>query len=293
MNEPVSARNGEPMTHRSVALAGALLAIGCGSPASANDAGNTVHDAGPTEDARGVTDARSATDAASSDARTDLDGGAPSDAAHVPEICDNGVDDDGDTEVDCDDSDCWTLSACVAAHVATLGGSLTACHDPIERSAADEDTACAAIGTPTGSSYPTECASEVDVVATIRFFCDATSLVRAVWIYERLTLPRHTTMLGPRRFESVRYDSASTLDWERYASGASTWVGTSTPPLHSVSSADSLSKITVRMVDPGSSLERLLGLYRVDSIIDFDMPMSMEMDTPLRVGATSFSVPAM
>lgn len=263
------------------------LSIGCGGGAAAGDAAVLGADAGAGTDAA----ASDSGGALADTGPTTLDTGVAVDASLRPEICDDGLDDDGDTLVDCADDDCWAEAACAASHVATLGGTLTACHDPIVRSVMDEDTACATIGTPMGSTYPTECAGEIDVTATIRFFCDASSVVRAVWILEHATLPRSQTMLGPRSFREVYYEHASILDWEHYATGASGFYGPGPMPLHEHATPDGTTIVTVRTVNPGSSLERLLGLTRIDSLIDLDRPMSMDTRTNLRVGATTFSVP--
>ena len=99
------------------------------------------------------------------------------------------------------------------------------------------------------------------------------------------------TMLGPRRFVSVYYEHTYILDWEHYSSGASGTFGSGTRPLHEAGGIDGVSIITVRAVDPGSAVERLLGLTRIHSIIDFDLPMSIDTRSNLRVGATTFSVP--
>ena len=212
------------MDRVSLLACSSLLVLACGGSVAPRDATSSDRDAGA------LADAGASVDAAASDAWAASDTGVTHDAARVPEICDNGIDDDGDTLVDCADDDCWSIATCAATHVGTIATNLVACHDPIVRSVMDEDTACATIGTPMGSTYPTQCAGDVDVTATIRFFCDASMAVRAAWMLEHATLPRTQTMLGPRRFDQVRYEHASILDWEHYASGSRGTFGSGTRP---------------------------------------------------------------
>jgi hypothetical protein len=159
------------------------------------------------------------------------------------------------------------------------------------RSVADEDAACPLVGTPAGSESPTVCAGEVDVTATIRFFCDAEAVVRAVWIMERALLPRTNVMLSARRFEHTYYEHSYALDYERTRMGASSFTGMGPSPLHEQRTMDGVAIVTVRNVEPGASIERLLGLARIVSIVDLDLPMSMDTRSNLRVGATQITVP--
>jgi hypothetical protein len=78
----------------------ALLLVACG------DGKTTDHDSGPDPDGGADVDGGG----------PDIDGGGPDD-----EICDNEVDDDGDEDVDCNDSDCDEDPACEPTQV--VGGS--------------------------------------------------------------------------------------------------------------------------------------------------------------------------
>ena len=269
--------------------------VGCGEePARRGDG-----DAGAAADAAGLDlgeltrDAAADVDAgATADGALPGDGAVPSDGgAARPEVCDSGTDEDADGRIDCADDDCWSGVDCAAVHVATLTPGLTACHDPVLRSVADEDAACPAVGTPLGSEYPTVCAGEVDVSATIRFFCDADSDVRAVWINEIAVLPQRNVMLGARRFERTYYEHSFVLDYERTRMGAASFSRMGPSPLYEARTTDGVAIVTVRTVEPGASIERLLGLARIVSIVDLDLPMSMDTRSNLRVGATQFTVP--
>src|SRR6185369_4325926 len=118
-----------------------VLSIGCGAPAAAtddagplggNDTGVPGVDAGPGNDS-GVAPA---------------DSGPLADAGVMPEVCTGGLDEDGDTAIDCADSDCWTFADCIAADVAHTMPGLVACGDPIEIDEAASAAACAMIGMP-------------------------------------------------------------------------------------------------------------------------------------------------
>lgn len=254
--------------------------LGCGERRAAVDSGVPV-DAAPSDSGGPLLDAGPG----------GADGGPLSDAATGPEICDNAADDDGDGLLDCADDDCWSLISCAAAQVETVVPGLTACHDPIERSADDEDAACALVGTPMGSMYTTACGTDVRITATIRFFCDTAMQVKAAWIWERATLPRTSRMLGPRQFEQTYYEYENILDWEHITSGASGYSGSGPIPVHRTGAIDGLGLLTVRPIEPGSTVERLLGLQHITSLIDLDMSMSMDTRSALRVGATTFAVP--
>ena len=226
------------------------------------------------------------------DAGPGTDGGPAADAGRLPEVCDNAVDDDADARTDCADDDCWTFLACPAAQVAGIFPGLRACGDVIERSVADEDTACGAIGTPDRSEYPTICAGDIDVSATVRFFCNTDGAVAAAWVWERATLPRSTRMLSPRQLESIYYEHSYVLDWERISyAGGSTAGAVGAPLFESSVPGGGVSIVTVRALAPGNRVERLLGFARVTSIIDLDLGMSRDSRQNLRASGTAFTAP--
>lgn len=87
----------------------------------------TVRDVGPDSDGSepDAAEPEPDPDAAPPDAAPDM---APGDAAPPPaEICDNGVDDDGDGAVDCIDRECHGVEACAVDDCETACGRVAAC----------------------------------------------------------------------------------------------------------------------------------------------------------------------
>lgn len=269
----------------------ALLVAACGPGDVAPGSG----DAASGGDAGALVDSAVRGDASVSlDAGPRLDGGPrPDSGPAVPEVCDNGVDDDGDMAADCADDECWAEPACAAADVASTmsGAGLSACLDPIERSAADSDADCGSVIVPPDSMYETQCGTELRLSAQVRFFCDGEARVRAAWILERLTLPSDTRMITMRRFQHTYHEHTDIIDYESYFAGAGGHSGSGPTPLHESWGRDATTLVTVRAVEPGASIERLLGVTRIESLIDLDLPMSMDSRSTFRVGATTVAVP--
>ncbi|MDQ3035817.1 MAG: hypothetical protein M3Y87_25665 [Myxococcota bacterium] len=262
------------------------LVAGCGTTSAGLDAGTGASDSGVGTDG-GVVVVDAGT---TRDAEGPVDAAPPSDAARTPEVCTGGLDEDGDTWIDCDDDGCWEESSCAAQHVAGTAPGLVACGEPIERSAVESDEDCARVGMPEGSEHPTECATEVDLESTVRFFCDAAGAVAAAWVLERLTLPRSSRMISERIYEVEDYEHVGVIDWERTASGPGWSTGMGPSPTHE-SYGESTWIVTVRAVAPGDAIDRLNGLAYVTTIIDLDAPMSTSTRRTFRTGATSFVVP--
>jgi hypothetical protein len=265
------------------------LVVGCGAPSGAThdggpivggDAGSPAVDVGAPADAGPIAS----------------DGGPLADAGHSPEICTGGIDEDGDTAIDCADSDCWTFADCMAADVVRVAPSLVVCGAAIELDATATAAACAMIGTPMGSPSPTDCASG-SLQVTARVYCDSSGAPAALWIEERLTAPETTQMLSARRFRQTYYERASVIDWERQVSGASTREGATGFPIHETQGNGSaggtlFTVITVRSVLAGDVISRLLGMQFITSIIDLDMPMTMDTRSSLHLGGLAITVPS-
>lgn len=276
-------------------LAGVLVlsALGCGGGTSA------ATDAGPSPGADAGTPGVDA--GAGTDAGPGVDGGADggglaSDAGTTPEVCTGGLDEDGDTATDCADADCWDFADCVASDVATHAGpGLFPCGDPIDVDAAASATACATLGTPMGSTYPTEC-STGSLTATARVFCDESGAPAALWIEERLSAPETQEMTGPRTFREVYWERASVVDWERQVSGASSREGGAGFPVHDGQTSapgggTAFTVVTVRTALAGDVISRLLGMQEITSLIDLDMPMSTDTRRTAHLGGLTITVP--
>lgn len=275
----------------------ALTALGCGGPAPAVDGGVGDRDTGIEGDGGPGSDGGPGADGGPGhDASPGNDGGPGVDGGVIAEVCTGGVDEDGDLLTDCADSECWSIDACILADVATMVPGLVACGDPITLDATQTAAACGAIGTPPMSTMPTDCAAGTEEV-TAHVFCDASGAAAALWIEERLETPRTMRMLSARRFEQTYYERASVIDWERQVSGASSREGGTGFPIHdgmdySRGDTTGFRVITVRPVLPSDSVSRLLGLQLITSIIDLDLPMSMETRSSLRAGGLAISIPA-
>jgi len=275
-----------------------VLAIGCGDdagrpggdggPGGDRDAAMTAGDGGVGGDSGGgAADAGPAVDGAVA-----TDGGPGS-----PEVCTGGVDEDGDAQTDCADDECWSFDACIAADVAHMVPGLVPCGDPLEVDPAASAAACAMIGTPAMSTYPTDCAAGT-LEATGHVYCDASGAAAALWIEERLDTPRTTRMLTARRFEMTYFERASVVDWEEQRSGGSTRTGGTGFPIHERSDyggpdTTRFRIITVRPVLASDRISRLAGMAQITSIVDLDLPMSMDTRRTLRAGGLAITVPVL
>ena len=270
-----------------------VLMLGCGTPAmGAIDAGPSRGDAGPLGGSDSGTpgvDAGPGADSGSGDT------GPRADAGVMPEVCTGGLDEDGDTASDCADNDCWTFADCVAADVAHMVPGLVPCGDAIEVDNAASSAACAMIGTPATATYPTDCATG-SLTAAAHVYCNASGAPAALWLEERLITPETTEMLGPRRFRRTSYERASVIDWERQQSGFGAREGGTGFPVHETQAGATgggtlFTVITVRPVMHGDVLSRLLGMQFITSIIDFDLPMSMDTRSNTHLGGLIITVP--
>jgi len=220
---------------------------------------------------------------------------AGSDAATSPEVCTGGLDEDGDTAIDCADPDCFEFADCMAADVAHTTTGLVACGDPIVIDAAASAMACATIGMPMSATIPTDCAAG-SLTATAQVFCDATGNAAALWIEERVTAPETQQMLDARHFRETYYERESVLDWERQESGPSAREGGNGFPIHeyqdnAAGGGNLFRVITVRPVLGGDRISRLLGFALITSLIDLDMPMSMDSRSNVHLGGLIITVP--
>jgi hypothetical protein len=146
-----------------------------------------------------------------------------------------------------------------------------------------------------GSTYTTECDAGT-LTATAHAFCDGTGAAAALWIEERFDAEETQRMLSARTFEHTYFERASVVDWERQTSGPSTREGGSGFPIHETQDRSAAGHavfhvITVRSVLPGDGISRLLGMQRVVSLIDLDMPMSMDTRSTLHAGGLTLTVP--
>ncbi len=266
-----------------------LLVLGCGSPSVAamdggatgsEDAATPSADSGPPIDAGMI----------------GADGGPLPDAGTSPELCTGGLDEDGDTAIDCVDPDCFGFADCVAADVAHMVPGLTLCGDLIEIDEAASRDACTMIGTPMLSMVPADCATG-SLTATARVFCDASGAPAALWMEERLTAPETHEMLSARQFRQTYYERASVIDWERQASGVSAREGGSGFPIHETQAngttgGSTFTVVTVRSALAGDAISRLLGMQFITSLIDLDSPMSMDTRSSVYLGGLALTVPA-
>jgi hypothetical protein len=263
----------------------ALGVIGCGTNATPPaDGGNPLGtDAASPHD--GDTPRR--------DAALDAVG---SDAGTSPEVCTGGLDEDGDTAIDCADPDCFEFADCMAADVAHTTTGLVACRDPIVIDAAMSAMACATIGMPMLQTTPTDCANG-SLTATAQVFCDADGHAAALWIEERITTPETQQMLDARHFRRTLYERESVLDWERQESGPGGREGGSGFPIHEYfdnapGGGNLFRVITVRSVLGGDRISRLVGFASIDSLIDLDSGTSMDTRTNVHLGGLILTVPS-
>lgn len=261
----------------------------CGAPTpDAADTGSTTGDAGaPTEDAGVPNDAWAAPGS---------DAGSLVDAGTTPEVCTGGLDEDGDTAIDCLDPDCFAFVDCIAADVAHSSPGLAPCGDPIEIDAAASREACATIGSPALSSYTSDCTTG-SLTATARVFCDASGAPAALWLEERLSAPETQEMISARQFRLTYYERASVVDWERQSTGFGAREGGAGFPLHDTQTNATgggtlFTVITVRTVAAGDVISRLLGMQHITSLIDLDAPMSMDTRSTGYLGGLTLTVPA-
>jgi hypothetical protein len=267
------------------------MTLGCGTPASIGpDSGGEGRDASVLDDG-----GHGGLDGAAVDGGPAVDAGPSVDGGHADEICTGGTDEDGDGQIDCADDACWSFEACIVEDVRRTVPDAVPCGDPITEDAAHTATDCAMIGMPDGSSTPTDCAAGV-LETTARVFCDASGAAAAVWIEERLETPRSTRMLGARQFEMTYFERASVIDWERQTSGASAHSGGTSPPIHdgmfaATGESTGFRVITVRTALGSDTIARLLGMQRITSLIDLDLPMSMDTRSSLYTGGLFLSVP--
>lgn len=266
-----------------------LVLVGCAEPSALGDAGSAADAGSAHRDGAVVDDGGGGRDA-SRDA-----GAGAGDGGTTAEVCSGGLDEDGDGTTDCDDSDCFLVTSCIASDVAMHEGpGLTECGDPITIDAADSASACATIGTPAMSTYATDCTTG-SLVATARVFCDASGVPAALWLHEILTTPVSQQMLTPRSFRHVAWERESVLDWESVLSGGSGHSGGAELPVResasNTSANDERTVISVRSVAPGDVVSRLLGMFRISSLIDLDAPMSMDTREAFRLGGVIVTIP--
>jgi hypothetical protein len=268
------------------------LVVGCSGVSVGADSGAGGSDSGPMGDSGSIVghDAGPGSDAGP---------GAPdtgADAGHLPEVCSGGVDEDGDLQIDCADSDCWSDAACMLADVTHVVPGATPCGDPIVIDTTASAMACASIGMPMGSTYVTDCTSGRET-ATGHVYCDASGAPVALWLEEQITTPRSQEMLSARMFRIVSWERESVVDWERQVSGASSREGATGFPIHegwaptSGSDRDGFRVITVRSVHAGDGISRLLGMTQITSLIDLDMPMSMDTRDTRHLGGLMLTIP--
>lgn len=268
-----------------------VCALGCGG-------GNVVSgDAGPSgTDAAGSDAGPSGADAwPLTDAAALPDTGA--DAGTMPELCTGGLDEDGDFQIDCADSDCWDDAGCMLADVQhVVPAATTACGDPITIDATASAMACAMIGMPMGSTYATDCTSGIET-AVGHLYCDASGAPVALWLEEHITTPRTQEMLSARTFRITEYERESIVDWERQVSGPSSREGATMFPTHDAldfaasGARDAFRVITIRSVQVGDSISRLLGMTQITSLVDLDNPMSMDTRDTRHLGGLSLTIP--
>lgn len=266
-----------------------LVLVGCGTNATPPaDGGNLLGTDAASPRVDGGTPPHG-------DAGPGLDA-ADRDAATSPEVCTGGIDEDGDTAIDCADPDCFEFADCMAADVAHTTTGLVACRDPILIDAAMSAMACATIGMPMLQTTPTDCTTG-SLTATAQVFCDAAGHAAALWIEERIVTPETQQMLDARHFRRTLYERESVLDWERQESGPSGREGGNDFPIHEYfdnapGGGNLFRVITVRSVLGGDRISRLVGFALIDSLIDLDSGMSMDTRTNVHLGGLILTVPS-
>lgn len=90
------------------------------------------------------------------------------DTGRVPEICDNGVDDDGDTLVDCNDPECFDQDACQDATSVSATLTITTAYWRVDAAPVLElGGSIDVVGTPLGDGTAFECEGNLIAAAEI------------------------------------------------------------------------------------------------------------------------------
>lgn len=134
-----------------------LLALACTDAPGPVDSENTSSD---TSDSTDTSDSSDSSDSGDTDDSQDT--------GETPEICDNDVDDDGDTLIDCNDPDCFDQDACQDAMSISATLDITtaywrATREPILEMGGSIDVSA----TPLGEGTAFECEGNVIAAAQI------------------------------------------------------------------------------------------------------------------------------